>query len=173
MIICDNDAALLGADFRKVLDDNEIALNTNVPGDHHAMGIIDRFALRIKLTFGKTFKRNGDKHIWLPYLQSTIKKYNDKSHSSLGGISPNEAGQDQHFEKVLKINQMKQTYNKTVSTLQVGDTVRKLEKSEKLHKSTEPIWSDDTYKVVKVKGKTITLDDEARHKRANLLKVSE
>ena len=35
----------------------------------------------------------------------------------------------------------------------------------------EPNWSETTYKVNKVQGQTITLDDGTKYKRYNLLKV--
>ena len=37
--------------------------------------------------------------------------------------------------------------------------------------SMEPNWSETIYKVIKVQGQTILLDDGTKYKRYNLLKV--
>jgi hypothetical protein len=57
--------------------------------------------------------------------------------------------------------------------LKVQDSVRKYVLLRKnINKpSMEPNWSETTYKVVKVQGQTITLDDGTKYKRYNLLKV--
>ena len=54
-LLTDNDAAYSGRFFQDVLDDKEIVLNINTVGDHHALGIIDNFAKRLKFIFYKIF----------------------------------------------------------------------------------------------------------------------
>ena len=63
---------------------------------------------------------------------------------------------------------------KTVSDLKVGDKVRKnILFQHKLSKGTDPKWSDKVFTVATVHGNTIILNDDAIHKRVNLLKVQD
>ena len=65
----------------------------------------------------------------------------------------------------------KNTFNKTVSDLIVGDKVRKVVVKSGIVKGTDPRWSDEVWVVVKIKGSTITLNDESVMKRTDLLKI--
>jgi hypothetical protein len=49
ILMSDNDGAFTGDKFQEYLDDKNIILDTNVKGDHFALGIVDNFARRIKL----------------------------------------------------------------------------------------------------------------------------
>ena len=69
----------------------------------------------------------------------------------------------------------KKEQTKRTSDLEVGDNDRKyvLLRKDINKPSMEPNWSEATYKVVKVQGQTITLDDGTKHKRYHLFKVPE
>ena len=57
-----------------------------------------------------------------------------------------------------------------MSDLKIDDKVR-VKISGMFTKGTEPKWSDDFYTVKKVNGTTITLNNDKRYKRTNLLKI--
>ena len=175
-IISDSDAAFTGKEMGKVLDEHTINLNTMVLHDHHALGLIDNVARRLQFIFSKFFIRYKN-HKWVHKLQSVITQYNNTNHSSLGGLTPNQAQDDKYIELLLKLNHAKAMYNHTVSDLKPDDEVRLLipAKDRKLSKGSEPKWSEETYKVVKTQGGTITVmvdDVEKKFKRQNLLKVA-
>ena len=67
----------------------------------------------------------------------------------------------------------KKEETKRTSDLEVGDQVRKyiLLRKEINKPSMQPNWSETIYKVVKVQGQTITLDDGTKQKRYNLFKI--
>ena len=67
----------------------------------------------------------------------------------------------------------KKEQTKRTSDLEIGNRVRKyvLLRNDINKPSMEPNWSETTYKVNKVQGQTITLDDGTKFKRYNLLKV--
>ena len=54
-ILSDHDAAFLREPFQKILTKEGIALNLNALNDHHALGIIDNFARRLKMILTTTF----------------------------------------------------------------------------------------------------------------------
>ena len=79
---------------------------------------------------------------------------------------------DENNDFIYSLNLVKSKENKTISDLSNGDNVR-IKISGIFTKGTEPRWSDETYKVKKVQGTTITIDDDRKFKRTNLIKVSE
>ena len=97
IIMSDNDSSFTGDQFQKVLDENDIILNTNVKGDHFALGIIDNFAKRLKLIFAKKFLKNKTKN-WVQYLHEIITTYNNSPHSALDGLTPIQALKDENFD---------------------------------------------------------------------------
>ena len=143
---------------------------TNVKDDHNALGIIDNMAKRLKLTFGKIFLKTKKKN-WVDYLPTVVKNYNESSHRSLNGLSPNEVMSTKENELMIRnFNLLKSTKNKTVSDLEKGDLVR-IKISGMFTKSSEPQFSDEVYVVENVRGRTIELTDGQVKKRRNLLKV--
>jgi len=169
IIISDNDSAFLGETFQAFLDKNDIILETNIKGDHFALGIIDNIAKRIKLIFTKKFLKYKTKN-WTQYLNEIIKTYNNSPHSSLDGLTPNEALEDKNHDKIFELNSIKRLKNKTVSDLNIGDKVR-IKIAGKFTKSSEPQFSDKVYQVSKINGQTIHLTNDESYKRYNLLKV--
>jgi hypothetical protein len=165
----DNDSAFLGEKFMALLDKHKIVLDTNIKDDHNALGIIDNFAKRLKLTFGKIFIKLKTKN-WIDHLDDVIRRYNNSEHSSLNDLTPFQAIKSENYNEILALNFRKRTKNKTVSDLKVGDKVR-IRTSGKFTKSSEPQWSDKVYRVTSVRGTTIDLDDDKTFKRTNLLKV--
>ena len=79
---------------------------------------------------------------------------------------------DENYDFIYSLNLIKSKENKTISDLNIGDNVR-IKISGIFTKGTEPRWSDETYKGKKVQGTTITLNDDSKFKRTNLLKVAE
>ena len=173
MLLSDSDAAYTSASFKEVLEQNDIAIDNVVVGDHNAMGIIDNFAKRLKFIFTKGEVRANRIQRWAHRLQQVVADYNKKEHSNIGELTPNQAGQEENKELIVKLNREKQVGNHRVSDLKPGDTVRVIQ-TNIFKKGTEAKWSEETYKVVKAQGETITIDEdgnERRYKRHKLLKV--
>ena len=83
-----------------------------------------------------------------------------------------QAAMEKNNDFIYSLNLIKSKENKTISDLSIGDNVR-IKISGIFTKGTEPRWSDEIYKVKKVQGTTITIDDDRKFKRTNLLKVAE
>ena len=127
---------------------------------------------KLRTIFTKLFLKNNFTK-WADSINSIINHHNKSEHSSLDGISPNDATTKKHYEHILDINVNKNIKNKIVSDLEVGDHVRKnLLYNNIFAKTTDQKWSGKVFKVVKVVGRSITLDDDSTFKRENLLKVS-
>ena len=171
-IISDNEGSFQSNIMDKYLEDNNIILTMNAHKDHRVLGIIDNFAKRLKTILTKTFLFNKSTR-WVDIIDNIINIYNKTPHDALDGLSPYQAMRPEHFNEVVKMNIDKMENNKRTSDLKVGDKVRKymLFRKEISKASMNPQWSDKIFKVTKVEGQTILLDDNSKHKRYNLLKV--
>ena len=170
-IISDHEAAFLSNEFSNYLDKLQIPLNINALGDHHALGIIDNFAKRIKTILTAMFLKNDNTN-WIKYIDNIIQHYNRSSHEALNGLSPNDATQEANKAKILEINVNKNKHNQIVSDLEPGDHVRKnILFNDKFSKGTDPKWSNNIFTVASTHGNTIILNDKSIYKRNNLLKV--
>ena len=167
----DDDKAYEGKEFNNILNRYNIIINENVIGDHNALGIIDRFARTLKTILSHKFI-NEQNHIWINDIQEIVNVYNDSPNRALLNLTPNEASMNENNDFIYSLNLVKSKENKTISDLSNGDNVR-IKISGIFTKGTEPRWSDETYKVKKVQGTTITIDDDRKFKRTNLIKVSE
>ena len=166
----DNDKAYEGKEFNNILKKYDILINENVIGDHNALGIIDRFARTLKTILSHKFI-NEQNNYWINDIQEIINIYNDSPNRGLLNLTPNQAAMDENYDFIYSLNLIKSKENKTISDLSIGDNVR-IKISGIFTKGTEPRWSDETYKVKKVQGTTITLNDDSKFKRTNLLKVA-
>ena len=170
-ILSDQEGSFLSKLFEAKLDSYKIPLNTNATGDHHALGIIDNFAKRIKAILTATFLKYNTTR-WIDDIQRIVSHYNDTQHSALEHLTPNQAMNKENEARIENLNVVKNMVNKTVSDLQPGDKVRKdILFNAKNYKGTDPRWSDEVFNVKSVHGKTVLLSDDMKFKRNNLLKV--
>jgi hypothetical protein len=173
-IIADQDPAWTNDTWLNFMEKEKIAFNTNALKDHRALGIIDNFAKRIKLTLNKRFvDTNSTK--WIDYIERVITIYNNQEHRSLGETTPNKVVKDTKTqEKVKTMNDEKEKKNTIKSSLNVGDRVKKnMLINESYAKGTDPKWSEKIFTVSEVKGQRIRLNDGTYYLDDHLLKVPE
>jgi hypothetical protein len=173
-IIADQDPAWTNDTWLNFMEKENIAFNTNALKDHRALGIIDNFAKRIKLTLNKRFvDTNSTK--WTDYIEKVITSYNNQEHRSLGETTPNKVVKDTKIqEKIQTINDEKAQKNTTKSSFSVGDKVKKkMLINESYPKGTDPKWSEKIFEVTEVKGQRIRLNDRTYYLDDHLLKVPE
>jgi hypothetical protein len=173
-IIADQDPAWTNDTWLNFMEKENIAFNTNALKDHRALGIIDNFAKRIKLTLNKRFvDTNSTK--WTDYIEKVITTYNNQEHRSLGETTPNKVVKDTKIqEKIQTINDEKAQKNTTKSSFSVGDKVKKnMLINESYPKGTDPKWSEKIFEVTEVKGQRIRLNDRTYYLDDHLLKVPE
>ena len=70
-ILSDHDASFLKEAFQKILTKEGNALNLNALNDHHAWGIIDNFAGRLKMILATTFLKNHTT-MWLDRYHNIV-----------------------------------------------------------------------------------------------------
>ena len=170
IITCDTDAAYEGKPFQQLLSKEEITLDRVVVGDHHALGIIDRFARTLKIILSKIFIRTKSTR-WIDKIENVVNVYNKTPHSGILDLTPNDANKADNQPILKKLNYEKRQANKQVSDLKQTDKVR-VYIGNFLNKKSEPVWSDEVYQVQNVRGNKVKLYGIDKHfLRHNLLKI--
>ena len=170
VITSDSDSTFLSDEFQEYMKKLGIIINPVIVKDHHALGIIDRFARTLKTILSKYYIRNKNTN-WTDKLQTIIENYNHTEHDGILNLTPTEATFEINNMTLFKYNALKSIKNNKVSDLEKGDKVRiKLDTTFK--KGTEPNFSDEVFVVRSSHGKMITLDNGEIKKRSSLLKVN-
>jgi transposase InsO family protein len=170
ILMSDNDSTFMNATFQSILEKNKIIHQPNIIDDHLALGLIDRFARTIKTIFTRLFLQAGNKDNWIDNIDEIVDNYNNSGHTAILNISPNEAFLKKKFKKIYDINYEKSKFNLSISDIEVNDKVRIKIKGQ-FRKGTEARYSDEVYTVKKVRGNTVTLNDDKIYKRQSLLIV--
>ena len=169
ILMSDNDSTFINKSFQEILEKNKIIHQPNILDDHHALGLIDRFARTLKMILTRLFLQTKSTN-WIDYIEQIIKNYNNNGHSAIDYISPNDAFLEKNFEKIYNINYEKSLFNIAISDIDVNDKVRIKIKGQ-FRKGTEARYTDEVYTVKKVKGNAVTLDNDEVYKRSSLLIV--
>ena len=164
MINSDNGSEWINKDFKKLLRERGISINYVEVGDHHKMGIVDRFVRTLREKINKYCTMyNTTKYINV--LPQIIHGYNNTYHSGIKK-APNKVEDDD--EQVLEI--MNQRYIKAKeeeTKYNDGDVVRYIINRKAFEKRSLPKWSKQTHKIVSHTEHTYTLDN------GNILKYYE
>jgi hypothetical protein len=183
ILMSDNDGTFINKSFQEILEKNQIIHQPNILDDHHALGLIDRFARTLKMILTRLFLQKKSTN-WINYLDEIIKNYNNNGHSAIDYIAPNEVFFEpygsiskkspstlkKNFEKIYNINYEKSLFNISISDIDVNDKVRIKIKGQ-FRKGTEARYTDEVYTVKKVRGNAVTLDNDEVYKRSSLLIV--
>jgi len=173
VILSDQGSEFKGASG-KLLDKHNIIHRTAEVGDHRRLGVVDRFSAVVKGWISKymTFKQTQKYLSILPKLQS---EYNSAPHSSLGGMSPDEAwtypaeALDYHYQKIQR--GLEKVEKKSKGKIKVGDWVRVLKLKHIFDKGYNVKYSLTPHQVVEIKGLNYVLDNDQFYRAARLLKV--
>jgi hypothetical protein len=169
ILMSDNDATFTNESFQLILRENKIIHQPNIIDDHHALGLIDRFARTLKTIFTRSFVQTNSTN-WIDHIDKIVANYNNNGHTAIDNIKPNEAFLKKNLKKIYNINYEKSLFNISVSDIDVNDKVR-IKLKGKFRKGTDARYTDEVYTVTKVRGNSITLDDDKVYKRSSLLIV--
>jgi hypothetical protein len=169
ILMSDNDSTFTNESFQLILRENKIIHQPNIIDDHHALGLIDRFARTIKTIFTRLFVQTKSTN-WIDHIDKIVANYNNNGHTAIDNIKPNEAFLKKNLKKIYNINYEKSLFNISVSDIDVNDKVR-IKLKGKFRKGTDARYTDEVYTVTKVRGNSITLDDDKVYKRSSLLIV--
>lgn len=172
VITCDNDSTFLSKEFNGYCDKNKIAINPVTLNDHHALGIIDKFAKTLKIILSKIFIKYDNTN-WINHLEKVINNYNNTPHYSLENIKPNEATEPQNAAIIYQINLEKKKEmieSMFKNPFKINDKVRLLN-NDSFSKKSEGTYSKEIYTIKQINGKVLTLDNNKKIKYDKVLKI--
>ena len=102
ILMSDNDSTFVNTSFQVILEKNKIIHQPNILDDHHALGLIDRFARTIKTILTRLYLQNKTTN-WIDYFDVILNNYNNSGHIAIDNIKPNDAFLKQHFETIYNI----------------------------------------------------------------------
>lgn len=167
-ITTDKGSEFISASWKKLMEHHNINHILADEGDHHKMGMIERFNRTIKSLISKyqtTYKTTK----WIDALDDLVENYNTTVHSATS-LAP---AQVTPKDRVLIRFHAAQTTAKLdqKKNLNVGDKVRILQQKAVFGKEG-PKWSDEVYTIVEDNTKSFKLDGlHKRYKHYQLQRV--
>ena len=168
----DNGSEFVNKKFEDMTNNNEINHVKAMVGDHHALGIIDRFTRTLKEMVHKHFTENNTVN-WVDNLQTFIKAYNNNPHEGINQIKPENANNEENKNIIIKLNIDKaneQAQQEPLTDLKVGDDVR-IRIRGTFRKGYLPRWSSEIYKIHKIFRSTAMLSDGKKYKLSDIQKA--
>lgn len=157
--------------FDEVLVEDEIPHFLAQEGDHHKMGMIERFNRTIKALLGKYFTAYDTKGKWIDALPDIVHNYNNTFHRGIQ-CTPLEAERSPQIRKQIRnASSFKTSLLDYTKDLHVGDKVRVLQ-NRQLFEKEGPKWSRQVYEIAEDNITTFGLKGEDRiYKHYELRKV--
>ncbi len=162
IMMSDNGSEFISRTFRKLREDQNIKASFSEPGDHHRMGLVERFNKTIRGWITKYMTAYRTKK-WIDALDKLVKNYNNTVHSSTGA-KPQDASDhpDKYGKKIeARIKDKEDRARNELTTFRVGDEVRSLKNKIQFEKGAIPKWSTELRKVTGfLAGKRYMLDND-------------
>jgi hypothetical protein len=153
--------------FKKLIESKDInQVVYPAVNDHFPLGVVNSFSKNVKNMLYKTMVDNNNTK-WLEHLEPLIDSYNNRPHSGLKGVKPNEALD--HHEKILRLNFDKQ--DGIENNFKSGDIVRVRNKKGPFVKGYLPKWSNETFNIARIIGVNAILNSGNKVRLEDLLKV--
>jgi hypothetical protein len=152
----------------KLLENSTIAHLTAEVGDHRVLGLIDSLSRFVKNALHKHFTHSQTTN-WINYLPTLEKNYNDTPHTSLKGMTPNEAKQRPTDTRNLAWDRRNQDHKQM--KFSVGQTVRTLKRKQVFGKGYEVRYSIPVYTVESIDGMYYVLSNGKRYREHELQAV--
>lgn len=164
--------------FTSYLEEKNIAELKAEIGNHHSLGVIDRFTRTFKTMIAKYMTANNTTK-YIDKIDDLLEAYNTTPHSSLGDYSPHQViDDDKAYNLVKKINLAKMKFNnernrKVSHSIKVGNDVRIKLKKKTFQKGYDITYSKEIYTVREINGDKATLNNGEKYKIEDLQVVYE
>lgn len=168
IINCDKGSEFISKEFKKLMNDNNIEIRYVEVGDHHKLGIVDRFIRTLRSLINR-YQTAYKTTRFINVLNKLVNNYNNSYHTGIRGI-PNEVNEI----KLTRLNNKK--YNNALKEeikFNINDSVRYLKNKVLFEKGSQPNWSTTIYKIIDMTEHMYKLDNGKWYKYYQLQKVNE
>ena len=164
IINSDNGSEFTSNEFKKLMKDNQIAIRYVEVGDHHKLGIIDRF-IRTLRSLISNYQTAYKTTRYIDVLDKLVKNYNNSYHSGIKGI-PSKPEKDH----LISLNDEK--YKKAAAEeiqFKKGQNVRFIKNKKMFEKGLSATWSKTIHKIIDRTEHTYILDNNKVFKYYELM----
>ena len=156
VINTDNGSEWISHGFQQLMKNRGIVINYVDVGDHHKMGICDRFVRTLREKMNKYMAMyNTTKYINV--LPQIVHGYKNTYHSVIKKIPNQVKNKDEEVTELIR-RKYKIAKQEEV-TFKIGDEVRYILNKKLFDKGTLPKWSKMVHKIVSNTAHTYTLDN--------------
>jgi len=170
IINCDNGSEWTSKEFKKLTNNHNVEIKYVEVGDHHKLGIVDRFIRTLRESINKyMILQNTTKYI--DALPDIVYNYNNSLNRGVKA-KPNEV-KDEDKNIIALTNQK---YNKALQEeikFNISDRVRHIVNKKTFDKGSLPKWSKTIHTIVDKSGHMYKLDNGKLYKYYELQKVNE
>ena len=168
ILMSDNGSEFVSRNWKRLMTQYKIEQSFAEPGDHHRMGIVERFNKTIRGVLTKYMTAYKTKR-YVDVVEKLVESYNNTVHSSTGSTSTNPDP-----KKIASILEEKERKAQAVhQTFEIGDQVRSLKNKKTFEKGAQAKYSSTVHKVVVAEGKRYKLDNDKWYLYYQLLPVKE
>ena len=156
--------------IQKFLKERGIDTQAVEVGDHHKLGIVDRFCRTLREKINKYMAMHNTTR-YIDVLPKIVYNYNTSYHS---GIKKKPSEVEDDDEEVIKVTNRK--YNKAKAEevkFEVGDTVRCILNRAQFDKGTLAHWSKTVHKIISKNQHSYVLDNDKTYKYYELQLVKD
>ena len=142
-------------------------------GDHNRLGVIDRFSGVVKRWIARHMTQQQTRS-YIDELSGLIDNYNNAPHSTLKGMSPNEAWEYPSEARDIHYQRIKQAMSKRTDKgekLQIGSWVRIMNLKKVFDKGYHVRYSLTPHKIIDIKGLNYFLDNGKFYRASRLLPI--
>jgi transposase InsO family protein len=159
VLMSDNGSEFKNRWFRALLKENGIQTSYAEPGDHHRMGIIERFNKTIRgklVTYMTAYKTKK----YIDVLPKLVANYNTSKHSAIG-ITPKFAAEHPDDPRITRRLALREFLaNQEQIVFEVGDKVRSLKNKVMFEKGAMPKFSQTVHEILgRIGNKRYELDN--------------
>jgi transposase InsO family protein len=160
VLMSDNGSEFKNRWFRALLKENDIQTSYAEPGDHHRMGVIERFNKTIRgklVTYMTAYKTKK----YIDVLPKLVANYNTSKHSAIG-VTPKFASEHPDDPRITRrLARREFLANQEQVVFEVGDKVRSLKNKVMFEKGAMPKFSQTVHEILgRVGNKRYKLDNK-------------
>lgn len=139
-------------EFAAAIEEFGIEHRTNMPGDHRAMGLVDRAIQTLRTMINKWMEANNSTEWWTA-LDDLVEEYNSTGHQSLHGQAPDDVEDNAPLTQQLRVDNAVKLFKNAClrrNRIRVGDKFRAPLQRGLFSRGFTPKFSGHVYTVEKI-----------------------
>ena len=168
IINCDNGSEFISASFKSLCVKYKIKINYAQKGDHHKLGVVDRFIRTLRDLMEKYMTMNKTNN-YIDHLKDLVYNYNNSYHSAIKSTPVN--ADPIQIKADLAVRQMDALMGE--NTFEVGQKVRYIINKTTFEKGATAKWSKTVHTIKECLSHSYILDNGKAYKYYELQPIQD